>query len=741
MKKVITFLLLSLPCLAATHWVSPTGAAAWSSCVGASPLSGTSACSWSSAQSNAAAGDLVYIRAGTYDMTTNDWFSPAHSGNGTSLPNNMIKFWAYTAETPTFMTSGTQVNAYLFDLNGISYVSLRGITFDLTNLEGFGDPGGVVSVAAGAHYIDIGFNTFQSTTGAREIFWGPVNSSDVSTYGWTTHIWIHDNHFNYSGKANGGAQWQSGCTDGGSDSVRFGQPGGSFGGTVIQDMNDTVENNFFEHAEHAQIDTYASKMVIRNNTFHNEPWSSGCTSGTNGGALVNPATYDNSSYNGKYGHRNFQITEDYNRTQTFDLIEGNRIGYGSVNQGNDGAEDFDIAAPSNIIRYNFFFASFGNGAMFKYDFNSGIGSGGHGGTYNRLYNNTFFHNGYGYQTTGTGGSCDNCPWPLTSITTYVGTSGLGNVFKNNLLWQNAGYSLYPGAVGGQSDVLDRNENNGWSQITSPSNNYCGGGAQTNGGGCSDVTGRDPLFNNTDVSNPANSQTLPDMTLKASSPAIDGGTYLTTATNSGAGATSLTVADAMYFQDATWGSSLALVASGLGGTMQPDSICVGTVANCAQISSVAYGTYNSPAGTITLASPLTWSNGAHIWLYKKSDGTVVLNGTAPDYGAAEYDSGSTYTITVTTPSNGSVTDSQGLISCPSTCTTSVASGNDTLTTTPAANYTYGIWGGGTCSGSDAVPCVVSGTVTVTASFVLNTTPLSAGWMFAKNNVVQSNTKTH
>jgi hypothetical protein len=87
------------------------------------------------------------------------------------------------------------------------------------------------------------------------------------------------------------------------------------------------------------------------------------------------------------------------------------------------------------------------------------------------------------------------------------------------------------------------------------------------------------------------------------------------------------------------------------------------------------------------------------------------------GAYETTGSSTYSITVTSPSNGSVNDSasQNLISCPSTCTTSVASGPDTLVAVPAGGYGPGVWGGGTCSGSDATPCSVSGTATVTASF--------------------------
>jgi hypothetical protein len=73
-----------------------------------------------------------------------------------------------------------------------------------------------------------------------------------------------------------------------------------------------------------------------------------------------------------------------------------------------------------------------------------------------------------------------------------------------------------------------------------------------------------------------------------------------------------------------------------------------VTNTVKIASIAYGGADGngkplAAGTITLASPMTWSNGAHIWLYRKSDGTVVLNGAAPDYGASEFGSGSTGTV--------------------------------------------------------------------------------------------------
>lgn len=62
--------LLGLGCpgvaLAGTYWVSPDGAAAWAACEGQAPLANASACSLDTANSNAAAGDTVTLRGGTY---------------------------------------------------------------------------------------------------------------------------------------------------------------------------------------------------------------------------------------------------------------------------------------------------------------------------------------------------------------------------------------------------------------------------------------------------------------------------------------------------------------------------------------------------------------------------------------------------------------------------------------------------------------------------------------------------
>jgi hypothetical protein len=117
-------------------------------------------------------------------------------------------------------------------------------------------------------------------------------------------------------------------------------------------------------------------------------------------------------------------------------------------------------------------------------------------------------------------------------------------------------------------------------------------------------------------------------LQAGSPAIAAGTYLTTANGSGTGSTSLVVNDAYYFQD-SYGLSNAY------STVHPDCIAVATVSNHVCVTAVNYST-----NTLTLASPISWSNGSHIWLYSKSDGVQVLTGSAPDMGAYPYGVGAT-----------------------------------------------------------------------------------------------------
>jgi hypothetical protein len=228
---------------------------------------------------------------------------------------------------------------------------------------------------------------------------------------------------------------------------------------------------------------------------------------------------------------------------------------------------------------------------------------------NRIYNNTFYHNGYGMNWRVYGDANNTYGGEGIAQNNAAGTGSTGNVIQNNIVYDNK-----------EGDICEFHLNDtpctpkNW-DIPTPDLRV-GNWVTING---------DPKFNNPDLSNPSAIATLPDISLQVGSGAINGGVALTTAVGAATGSTTLVVTDAMYFQDGTWGSDLVR-----GVTFFPDWIAIGTVGNTVQISSINYAT-----NTITLASPMTWGNNANIWLYKKSDGAVVLAGAAPDFGASEY----------------------------------------------------------------------------------------------------------
>jgi hypothetical protein len=146
---------------------------------------------------------------------------------------------------------------------------------------------------------------------------------------------------------------------------------------------------------------------------------------------------------------------------------------------------------------------------------------------------------------------------------------------------------------------------------------------------------DPGFADINISDKT-STTAPTLYLTSGSGAKDNGTYLTQTNETGQSAgtnDTISVDDALYFQDGTWGSSLS--------SIDADWICVGATvaaADCVQISSIDYGNND-----ITLVSPITWADGENVWLYKDSSGNRVLYGDAPDHGAHEF-SNKTATLT-------------------------------------------------------------------------------------------------
>ena len=134
------------------------------------------------------------------------------------------------------------------------------------------------------------------------------------------------------------------------------------------------------------------------------------------------------------------------------------------------------------------------------------------------------------------------------------------------------------------------------------------GSSSLGNDTNRIVNQNPIINN--YSND-------DFTLAATSPAIDAGCPLTSVAtiDSGSG-TSLTVDDPWMFSPG-WG--------GVNG----DCVAVGTISNAVCITGINYDT-----GVLTVDSSFSRNAGDSVWLYSDSNGTVVLNGNAPDIGAEE-----------------------------------------------------------------------------------------------------------
>lgn len=593
---MLFFASLTLPAIAraATHWVSPTGAAAWGSCVGSTALSGTAACSLATANAKAVAGDLVYLRGGTYSLniTSGAAIQPANSGTCSSYPctggvgANPIVFAAYSGEMPVLVQANATNGMMGIWLQGNNWTKITGITFKNFTLYD-------ARLDAGSSYNELSYNTFVNDPGYQAASFG-IDIGDFTGATSSKHNWIHHNYLSSRHDTNP-------CGEA-IDMIRIGN---SETGPVSSDNYNTIEHNYIEYGGHSTVLTNSKYDVVKNNIGHNEPWIAGCATS------VNIPTYDNSAYNGLYGHRNFAIGDSDRNNKAYTLIEGNRLGFASTNPGNGGSSGIDLESPGNLVRYNFVYAGMDSGIYFKWANVNGVGT---GGSLNYVYNNTVYSNGHGWNAAlyGTG----NLAYNGQGIAQFTYGGNTLNIIKNNIAYGN-----------GQGDICDL----GWgkpsctadSTIDIVANNWL----TTNG---------DPKFTNPALSNPLSQNLLstvhgyattpvPDFRLQSSSPAIDGGTWLTTAGASGSNSTTLTVGDVFYFQDGTWGSDLAR-----GVTLFPDWIAIGSVTNTVRISSINYATK-----TITLASPMTWSAGAHIWLYRKSDGAVVLSGAAPDYGASEF----------------------------------------------------------------------------------------------------------
>jgi hypothetical protein len=497
-RNVILFLLLCGQVAAGTYWVSPTGAAAWGSAQSVTPLSGTACASVDTAEANAVAGDVVYLRGGTYDTE----LAPANSG----ATNNPITFAAHTGETPVFSNGSVAYATYYYGLRLLakSWIKVQGITFqrddDATVLKTR-----LMEFTAGSSYNEVADCIFDGRYQFVIVRIWDGGSAPHPTGDPCVHNWLHGCTFK-----NIGELFASG--DGVDDS------GGVYLGVPTYDATSdhtTIEGCTFYGGGHHNLETYTRYNVIRSNFFHFE--------GMITNATVNPADFG-PDYNGLYGNRNIQIYDGYSSDGMFNLLEKNRFGASGPPPDDDGGDGMTITAPKNIIRYNAVYSSFNNGILFK------LGGGSYSYT-NRFFNNTIWQSGRYQNTNNLGGDY----WQGANIRWYRSSTNFptGNTVKNNIMFGYGGAAQmdYGGTYSNTVHTLNAISDN-W--------------LQANG---------DPLFSST-VTNDFTSATAPNLYLQSSSGAIDGATHLTLTSGDGTGNTLLAVDDALYFQDGSWGSVLA-----------------------------------------------------------------------------------------------------------------------------------------------------------------------------------------
>ena len=293
-------------------------------------------CTIAKANQSLAAGQTVYLRAGTYV----DTIQPANSGLSDEV---RITYSNFAGEVVTL----TQA-VYCIRLQSRSYVTVLGIKFL--------DCGRNLYLEASSHN-NIGFCEFTNPG-------GPATWAGSRVYSGSQYNRIYHNVFSRYGSESGsaGAWDDNACIlDLGNDNV------------VDTSDHNLVTNNIFSYGGHHILGVYSNYNVVRRNTFHNEEWY--VCHQTAAGSLC--------------GNRNVILNTSFPEENVRNVIEDNYIVFSGVPADQDTSAGLSVRTQSNIVRRNVFYYNDSNGVALSVDNgNTNDASGNH------IYHNVIFHNGY-----------------------------------------------------------------------------------------------------------------------------------------------------------------------------------------------------------------------------------------------------------------------------------------------------------------------------------------------------------
>jgi hypothetical protein len=527
---LLFFILIGTPAWATDYYVATNGNDSWNG--QASAYQSGSIGPWKTiTKANQAlkAGDTVLIEGGTYSVG----ISPAKNGE----PGKPIVYRNYDAQE--VLLTGLNVAVWLTDKQYIT----------------------VIGIAATGVNCHVSLNNCNNVL-IEECRFDYANNGLPNSWGKCITIKINSHHNTIRG-----------CTI-----SRGGQClGTQNGGSVInignwQNLSDHCDYNLFEnnilfYGGHDIIELMGRYNVIRNNYFHNEPWSGCCCDRTETGGIC--------------GARDIVIGYESSQCER-NLIEGNRLAFTGVPPQSSTAFGMSVRAPRNIIRKNSFYCNDGGGLSLSSYKPDEYGT--NDASHNKVFNNTFFHNGYSVLQKLIDQNHEQWQQVGMLVARFeTGVVAKHIVIKNNVFHDNKSNPIefYNGPIREEQEVLNNWEHAG-----------------------------DPLFVSADTA-ATPFGTPPDFHLRRESPCIDSGGFLTTIVSASGSGTSLQVADAGYFVD---GWSIEHV---LG-----DEIQLQGSLQRARITAVNYIT-----NTITVDKTLTWALNQGV--------SLAYEGSAPDIGAYEY----------------------------------------------------------------------------------------------------------